>query len=74
MEVSVHLDVPVSLFPEKQRALLFEHEDGKTPDLFWVLRKIGKILMIMMMMMIIIIIIIIITVHPRRGHEGPERE
>jgi len=32
MEVSVHLDVPVSLSPGKQLALLFGHKDGKTPD------------------------------------------
>ena len=49
----------------KQTALLFEHEDGKIPVLFWVLRKIG---------IGIIIIIIIIMVYPRTGHEGSEGE
>jgi hypothetical protein len=42
MEMSVHLDVPVSFSPGKQPALLFEHKDGKTPDLFRLLRKIEK--------------------------------
>jgi len=58
--MSVHLDVPVSLSPGKQPELLFEHEDGKTPDLFWVLRKIGKKNKN------------VITVHPRTRHEGSE--